>query len=87
MNVSGVAMVKSAPNADDALKFMEFLTSPSAQEIYAEANYEYPIAPGTAPSKLVSGWGDFQSDPVNLMDLAKLRSDALRITEEVDYDG
>lgn len=87
VNVSGVAMVKAAPNADAALKFMEFLTSPDVQEIYAEANYEYPIAPGTAPSALVSGWGDFQSDPVNLMDLAKLRSDALRITEEVDYDG
>ncbi|MGR3660183.1 MAG: Fe(3+) ABC transporter substrate-binding protein [Paracoccaceae bacterium] len=87
VNISGVAMVKASPNPENALKFMEFLTSPEAQVIYAEANYEYPIAPGTKPSDLVAGWGDFTADPVNLMELAKLRSTALRITEEVDYDG
>lgn len=87
VNISGVAMVKAAPNPENALEFMEFLTSPEAQVIYAEANYEYPIAPGTKPSDLVAGWGEFTADPVNLMELAKLRSTALRITEEVDYDG
>lgn len=87
MNVSGVAMVKDAPHPENALKFMEFLTSPAAQKIYADANYEYPVAPGTAPSDLVAGWGAFKADSVNLMELAHLRADALRITEEVDFDG
>lgn len=87
VNVSGVAMTKASKNHEEALKFMEFLTSPAAQEIYAEANHEYPIAPGTAPSELVASWGSFDADTINLMDLAALRDDALRITEEVDYDG
>jgi len=87
VNVAGVAMTKAAPNRDAALKFMEFLTSPAAQQIYASVNYEYPVAPGTAPSDLVASWGSFVPDDVNLMDLAKLRRDALRITEEVDFDG
>jgi iron(III) transport system substrate-binding protein len=87
VNISGVAMTAAAPHPDEALAFMEFLTSPAAQEIYAEANYEYPIAPGTSPSDLVQSWGGFTADPVNLMDLAGLRKDALRITEEVDFDG
>ncbi|MGJ8583219.1 MAG: Fe(3+) ABC transporter substrate-binding protein [Marinosulfonomonas sp.] len=87
VNVSGVAMVKNAPHHDDALKFMEFLTSPEAQKIYAEVNNEYPIAPGTKPSELVASWGELDADKVNLMELAQLRGDALRITEEVDYDG
>lgn len=87
VNVSGVAMTAAAPHPENALAFMEFLTSPEAQEIYAEANHEYPIAPGTSPSNLVAGWGSFTADDVNLMDLAALRRDALRITEEVDYDG
>jgi len=87
VNISGVAMTKATDNKEEALKFMEFLASPEAQEIYAEANHEYPIAPGTEPSELVAGWGSFTADDVNLMDLARLRADALRLTEEVGYDN
>lgn len=87
VNVSGMALTKHAPNRDDAIRLMEFLASPEAQEIYAEQNYEYPIAPGTKASELVAGWGTFTPDPVNLMDIAKLRPAALRIIEEVDFDG
>ncbi|WP_204115125.1 Fe(3+) ABC transporter substrate-binding protein [Shimia biformata] len=87
VNISGVAMTKSSPNKDNALKFMEFLTSPQAQEIYAKANFEYPIAPGTKADPLVEGWGSFTADDTNLMTLAGHRSDALKITEEVDFDG
>ena len=87
MNVSGVAMTKAAPHKEDALAFMEFLASPEAQEIYAEVNYEFPVKPGVARSDLVQSWGDFAPDAANLMDLAKLRPTALRIMEEVNFDG
>lgn len=87
VNISGVAMTKAAPNKENAIKLMEFLTSPAAQELYAEANHEYPIAPGSTPTELVNSWGTFTADDVNLMDLADLRDDALRITQEVDFDG
>ena len=87
VNISGVAMAKYAPNRENALKFMEFLTSPDAQEVYATANYEYPIAPNTEPAELVKGWGAFQADDVNLMELAARRKLALKITEVVDFDG
>ncbi len=87
VNISGVAMAKNAPNPENALKLMEFLSSPTAQEIYAKANFEYPIAPGTEADPLVQSWGTFEADDVNLMTLAAQRPAALRITEEVDFDG
>ena len=87
VNISGVALIKSAPNRENAVKMMEFLTSPKAQEIYAAANFEYPIAPGTSAVELVQNWGEFTADDVNLMTLAGNRPAALRITEEVDFDG
>ena len=87
VNVSGMALAKFAPHKDDAIKLMEFLASPEAQEIYAEQNFEYPVAPGTKPSELVASWGTFTPDPVNLMEIAKLRPAALRIIQEVDFDG
>ncbi|MGY9045855.1 hypothetical protein P775_28220 [Puniceibacterium antarcticum] len=87
MNVSGVAMTAAAPHREDALKFMEFLASPEAQEIYAEANHEFPVKPGVPRSDLVASWGDFTPDPVDLIELAALRGDALRLMEEIDFDG
>ncbi len=87
VNISGIAMTKAAPNKENALKMMELLSSPAAQAIYAEANAEYPIAPGTEPDALVKGWGSFTADTVNLMDLARLRPEALRLIETVNFDG
>ena len=87
VNISGVAMTKAAPNKENALKLMEFLTSPKAQEIYASANYEYPIAPTSSPVEIVESWGEFTPDPVNLMTLAGERPAALKLIESVDFDG
>jgi iron(III) transport system substrate-binding protein len=87
VNISGVAMTKASKNVDEAQQLIEFMASPEAQEIYAEANSEYPIAPGTSASELVESWGTFTADDVNLMDIAAQRAEALRITQTVDYDG
>jgi iron(III) transport system substrate-binding protein len=87
MNVSGVAMTKAAPNHDAALKLMEWLTSDTAQKIYAETNYEFPIKPNVARSELVQSWGEFTPDSLNLSELAKLRPEALQLIETVDFDG
>ena len=87
MNVSGVAMTAAAKNTSEAIEFMEFLVSEQAQQVYAEINYEFPVVQGVSRSDLVASWGDFTADDANLMDLARLRGDALRIMEEVDFDG
>ena len=86
MNISGVAIAKHAPHAENALKLVEFLTSPTAQEIYASINHEYPVAPDANPSDLVVSWGEFDQDQVNLMRLAVLRPEALRLIEKVNFD-
>lgn len=87
VNVSGMAMTKSAPNKDAALKLMEYLASDEAQKIYAETNHEFPIEPGVERSALVKSWGEFTADAVSLTDLAKLRPTALKLMEEVNFDG
>lgn len=87
VNVSGVAMTKAAPNREEALQLMEFLVSPEAQSIYAELNYEYPVLEGADVSDLAKGWGAFEADTTPLNELAGNRADALRLMEEVDFDG
>ncbi|MBW6506759.1 MAG: Fe(3+) ABC transporter substrate-binding protein [Rhodobacteraceae bacterium] len=87
MNISGVAMTAAAPNHDAALKLMEFLASDEAQAIYAQTNHEFPVKQGVAPSELVASWGDFIPDDLGLIEVAKLRPAALKLIQEVNFDG
>ncbi|MBU9696255.1 Fe(3+) ABC transporter substrate-binding protein [Rhodobacteraceae bacterium HSP-20] len=87
LNVSGIAMTKAAPNREAALKFMEWLSGDEAQRIYAETNSEFPVKPGVAKSELVASWGEFTPDSMALTEVAKLRPDALKLVEQVDFDG
>ncbi|TDL79482.1 Fe(3+) ABC transporter substrate-binding protein [Palleronia sediminis] len=87
VNISGVAMAANAPHPEDARAFMEYLASPEAQQIYAEANFEYPADPETEASDVVKGWGEITPDETDLAAIAEHRADALRLVEEVNFDG
>jgi iron(III) transport system substrate-binding protein len=87
MNISGVAMTKSAPNREEALLLMEFLAGERAQAIYAGTNHEFPVKPGVQVSDLVAGWGTFTPDALPLTQIAVQRPAALKIMEEINFDG
>ena len=87
LNISGIAMTRAAPNKANALKFMEWLSGDAAQKIYAGTNHEFPVKPGVPRSALVQSWGDFTPDSKSLTEIAGFRPAALRIMEEVDFDG
>ncbi len=87
VNISGISLTKSAPNKDNAVKLMEFLSSPEAQRIYAEANTEYPANPEVKPSGLVAEWGEINPDQLSLQTIADNREAAVKLVDRVDYDG
>jgi iron(III) transport system substrate-binding protein len=87
LNISGVAMTKSAPNRENALAFMEWLSGDEAQKIYAETNYEFPVKPGVERSELVKSWGEFTPDDKPLSEIAAQRPLAVKIMETVNFDG
>ena len=86
VNVAGVILAKNAPNKDNAVKLIEFLSSEEAQEIYAETNHEYPVKPGVAVSERVASWGEFKKDTLPLADIAKNRKTASELIDEVGFD-
>ncbi len=86
MNISGVALTQSAPNKDNAIKLMEFLSGDIAQQMYGEVNYEYPVNPGVPRAGLLASWGDFKHDTQPLSDIAKHRNTATKMVDEVGYD-
>ncbi|MGB2078800.1 MAG: Fe(3+) ABC transporter substrate-binding protein [Vibrio sp.] len=86
VNISGMAMAKYAPNKENALKLMEFLSNDTAQAMYAKDNYEHPVKPGAPLSDLVASWGEFKVDSLSLEDIAKNRSTAVKLLDEVQFD-
>ena len=87
VNISGISLTKSAPNKDNAIKLMEFLSSPEAQRIYAEANTEYPANPEVEPTGIVAEWGDINPDDLSLQEIAENRNAAVKLVDRVDYDS
>jgi len=87
VNLSGMALVKSAPNKENALELMRFLSGDQAQALYAELNYEYPVNPDVEASETVKSWGSFTPDDLSLAAIAELRGDAIKMVDRVGYDG
>lgn len=46
VNICGGGVVAGAPNRQAAIRFLEYLVSPRAQEMFAMANFEYPVRAG-----------------------------------------
>lgn len=86
VNISGMAMAKYSPNKENALKLMEFLTGDTAQKLYAEVNFEYPVKEGVKRSALVESWGDFKADTLSLDEIASHHEEAIKLIDEVKFD-
>lgn len=86
VNVSGAAVAKNAPHRDAAVKFLEYLVSPAAQKIYAEANFEYPVRAGATIHPIIAALGTLKVDSVQLADIARHRVTASKLIDKVGFD-
>lgn len=86
VNVSGMALARHAPDRDNAIRLMRYLSGKVAQQHYAEVNYEYPVNPDVEPSELVRGWGTLKADSLPLEAIAELQGEALKLVHEVGYN-
>ncbi|MDO5086428.1 MAG: extracellular solute-binding protein [Comamonadaceae bacterium] len=68
VNVAGGAVAKHSKNVEGAIKFLEYLASPSAQNYFANANNEWPVAKGVNTEnpalKAMTGGGQFKSETI-----------------------
>ena len=85
INVSGAGVAKYAPNKDNAIKFVEFLASKEAQELFAQANYEYPVLAGVKSSELVSSWGQFKDDTISINTLGENNKAAVKVFDQAGW--
>ncbi len=85
INISGAGVPKYAPNKENAIKFLEFLLSEKSQEVFAKANYEYPVNENVKPSELLQSWGTFKEDKLSLQKLGENNKKAVLIFDTVGW--
>lgn len=85
MNLSGGGVAAHAPNRENAIKFLEYLSSDQAQQYFSAGNDEYPAVPGVGLSPSVAALGMFRPDDVDLSEVAQNVPTAQRIFNEVGW--
>ena len=86
INVSGAGVTKSAKNKENAIKFIEFLSSAEAQDVFGSVNFEYPVKINNNKSELLTSWGSFKSDRLNLSVLGKRNSEAVKLFDRAGWE-
>lgn len=85
VNVSGAGVTKYAKHKATAVKFLEWLSTPTAQKIFADANMEYPANKTVKPAKLVASWGEFKADQLNVEIAGKKQAEAIKLMDRAGY--
>ena len=86
INISGAGITKYAPNKENAIKLLEYLSEEEAQSILANINFEFPCHPQVAKSPLLESWGDFKADEINLSILGENNKAAVMVFDRVGWN-
>lgn len=87
MNISGMGILKHAPNLTNSIKFIEFMLSEEAQKHIVNNTFEYPVIENVEPHGLLKNMGiDFKKDYItNVSSFGKWQSQALKIMTEAGW--
>lgn len=86
VNISGAGVAANAPNRDNAIAFLEFLTSPEAQTVFAEGNNEYPVVEGVEVEPIVAELGTFKVDEVNVSSYGSHNAEVVQIVDRAGWE-
>jgi iron(III) transport system substrate-binding protein len=84
-NVSGAGVVATAPNRDNAVRFLEYLTTPEAQAYFAQGNYEFPVVEGVKLDPVLEQWGAIKTDDVNAARYGENNAEAVKLMDRAGW--
>jgi len=87
VNTTGAGVLRHAPNRDNAVRLLEFLTTPEAQQWLARTNHEYPVNADAEVPESVRALGryPFRADHVSLGRIGDLNATAVRIFDRAGW--
>jgi iron(III) transport system substrate-binding protein len=86
VNIAGGGVAKNAPNKVNAIAFLEYLSSPSAQTYFANGNNEFPVVKGAALNNAaLTSLGNFKQEQIAVATMGKNTIAAQRILDRAGY--
>lgn len=85
VNVSGAGAIATAPHKENAVKFLEYLTTPEAQKIFANNNDEYPSVTGAEVNEVVKGFGEFKESPLKVEVYGEKNAEAVKLMDSAGW--
>lgn len=85
VNLSGYAVLKASDHKAEAQQLAEFLSRPAEQKVFADNNFEYPVAPGAQPADIIAAFGTFKRDPIDVDGAGEHLDDALQMMQQVGW--
>jgi len=88
INIAGAAVARHAKNRDNAVRFMEFLASPFAQDYFASGNNEFAAATGVKvnnPALSAMGGDDFKAEQIPLAVVSKNLTKVQQMLDRVGF--
>lgn len=86
VNISGAGVTVNAPNRANAIAFLEYLTSESAQRYFADGNNEYPAVTGLKANSAVEQLGTFKPDTLNAAEIGRNQRAAVEIFDRAGWN-
>ena len=85
VNISGAGVTAHAKHRANAIKLIEFLSRPEAQQLLVNSNFEYPANPQTPVHPLLAKWGPFKQDDINVAAAGELQAAAIKLADRAGY--
>ncbi|GAK33566.1 iron uptake protein A2 [alpha proteobacterium Q-1] len=85
VNISGAGVLKYAPHQKEAIAFLEYLASDSAQIYFAAGNNEYPVTDVAINNDALKTLGDFKVDDLNVGQLGINQPTAQRLFDQAGW--
>ena len=85
VNISGAGITKHAKNLENAKKLLDWLSSPEAQNLFADLNLEFPANQSVTPAPLVKAWGSFKHSQKNIAKAGYLQAKAIKLMDRMGY--
>jgi iron(III) transport system substrate-binding protein len=85
VNASGAGVTRYAKNRAEAIKLLEFLSTPEAQAQLVEGSFEYPANPSVKPLPVLEKFGTFKPQTVGVQAAGEFQAAAVKLADRAGY--
>jgi iron(III) transport system substrate-binding protein len=84
VNISGAGVTKHADDVPNATRFLEWLAT-EGQSLFVDGNYEYPVNRSVEPVEVLTEFGEFTRDELNVGELGDDNAAAVQLLTDAGY--